>query len=174
MTGLPVISMAFTAVGSSVVASRSVEAVCDRAKNGVVVAVQAKEKNGTLLVRWTAGGPSVSIKWPGYGGWRVVLVSARLDSAEPQMGWWTRAVGRREAQYPGDPATYLRDLAAGKTLIIRPLPAVVRAADASADGANEDPSQTTVRQVTDQPVELTFDLSGLAGAITDTQGCRPK
>jgi len=176
MTGLAlVLGVAAAAMGSSSGGSRASQATCDRAKEEAVVALQAKQKNGTLLVRWWAGKPSISIKWPGYGGWRSILVSARLDVAEPQVAWWPRAVGRREAQYPGDQASYLRDLAAGKTLSIRLLPEVVPMADASVDGASDDPRHTTVPNAPDYPLELTFELSGLAAAITDAQGdCRPK
>ena len=175
MTGLMVVvGVAVAAVGSSSGGGRSSEAACDRAKDEAVVAIQAKEKKGTLLARWTAGRPSISIKWPSYGGWRPILVSARLDVAEPQVAWWPPAVGKREAQYPGDQASYLRDLAAGKTLSIRLSPEVVRMADASVDGAGDDPSHT-VAHASDYPFELTFELSGLAAAITDAQGnCRPK
>jgi len=176
MTGLMLVfGVAVSAVGSSSGGSRSSDAACDRAKEEAVVALQAKQKNGTLLVRWTAGRPSISIKWPSYGGWHPVLVSARLDVAEPQVAWWTRAVGKREAQYPGDQGSYLRDLAAGKTLTIRLSPEAVRMADASVDGASDNPWQTTVANAPDHPLELTFELSGLAAAITDAQGtCRPK
>jgi len=132
MTGLMLVfGVAVSAVGSSSGGSQFTDAACDRAKEEAVVALQAKQKNGTLLVRWAAGRPSISIKWPSYGGWHSVLVSARLDVAEPQVAWWTRAVGRREAQYPGDQSSYLRDLAAGKTLTIRLSPEAVRMADAS-------------------------------------------
>jgi hypothetical protein len=47
-------------------------------------------------------------------------------------------------------------------------------ADASVDGAGDDPSHT-VAHGSDYPFGLTFDLSGLAAAITDAKGnCRPK
>jgi hypothetical protein len=101
-------------------------------------------------------------------------VSARLDVTEPQVAWWTRAVGKREAQYPGDQSSYLRDLAAGKTLTIRLSPEAVRMADASVDGASDDPRQTTVASAPDHPLELTFELSGLAAAIDAQGNCRPK
>jgi len=70
-----------------------------------------------------------------------------VDVAEPQVAWWTRAVGKREAQYPGDQSSYLRDLAAGKTLTIRLSPEAVRMADASVDGARDDPRRRPWRLI---------------------------
>jgi len=175
MTGLvAVLGVAVAAVGSSTSGIRSGELPCQRSKDGAVVELRAKDDKGKLLVRWTAGRPSISIKWPDYGGTPSVLVSAQLDQAKASVALWPRAVGRREVQYPGDQASYLRDLVAGKALNIRLSPEAVRMADASLDGTNDDPWRTTVPHATGPPVQLMFDLSGLPAAVTLVQSnCGP-
>jgi len=175
MAGLMVVlGVAVAAVGSSTSGLRSGEWRCQRSKDGAVVELRAQDNKGMLLVRWTAGRVSISIKWPDYGGTRSVLVSAQLDQAKPSVALWTRAVGRREVQYSGDQASYLRDLAAGKTLTIRLSPEAVRMADASSDGISDDPRRTTVPHAAGPPVQLMFDLSGLPAAVTVMQAnCGP-
>jgi hypothetical protein len=175
MTGLMlVLGAAVAAGGSGTSAIRSGEWRCQRSKDGAVVELRAKDDKGTLLVRWTAGRPSISIKWADYGGTRSVLVSAQFDQVKPSVALWSRGVGRREVRYPGDQAAYLRDLAAGKTLNIRLSPEAVRMADASSDGTSDDPWRTTVPHAAGPPVQLTFDLSGLPAAVTLVQSnCGP-
>jgi hypothetical protein len=169
-----VLGLAVAAGGSSTSGIRSGEWRCQRSKDGAVVELRAKDDKGTLLVRWTAGRPSISIKWPDYVGTRSALVSAQLDQARPSVAFWPRAVGRREVQYPGDQASYLRDLAAGKALDIRLPPEAVRMADASSDGTSDDSWNTTVPHAAGQPVHLMFDLSGLPAAVTLVQSnCGP-
>jgi len=175
MTGLMVVlGVTVAAVGSSTSVVRSGEWRCQRSNDGAVVELRAQDDKGTLLVRWTAGRPSISIKWPDYGGTRSVLVWAQRDEAKPSVALWPRAVGRREVQYPGDQASYLRDLVAGKILTIRLPPEAVRTADASSDGTSDDSWRTTVPHAAGSPVQLMFDLSGLPAAVTLLQSnCGP-
>jgi hypothetical protein len=144
------------------------EWTCHRARDGTlqaVLGVQSNENNGILLVRCSGGKPSISLKWDIPAGSQPTLIITRLDQAEPSSSLWSRAIDRREAEYPGDDVAYLQALRGAKALALRVSPYPVPVADAGSD-STQNPMPATF----DFPVGMTFSLSGLGAAILETQG----
>ena len=102
------------------------------------------------------------------GGWGPLLVTTQLDDAEPTNAWWPRSVDRKELQFAGDQAAYLRALQAGRTLGVRLTPDAIPVADARSSG--DDTSQNVKPPIIDVPLAMTFDLAGLGAAISAAQG----
>lgn len=140
-------------------------------RKGVVVEAAAAEGNGTLVVRCAAGEATVSLKWHDYRGSRPILIKAQLDRSAPFQGWWPKAVGKREVQYPGDQASLVRGLRASKKLVVKVSPEAVFSADAGADGNIDNPPQTVAGIL---PLQMTFMLSDVAAALAEAHGsCGP-
>ena len=98
--------------------ARPGEWTCDRAtdRSLAILTALSMEKNATLVVRCSAGKPRISLGWGMAGGSGPVLVTTQIDDAEPTNAWWPRSVDRKEFQFAGDQAAYLRALQAGRTL----------------------------------------------------------
>jgi hypothetical protein len=155
---------------------------CHRAKDGspqAVLGVVSNENNGMLLVRCTSGRPTISLKWGNYAGSHSTSVTMRLDQGESALSSWQPSTDRKEAQYPGDHAAYLRDLQQRKTLSVRltpyPVTPFVPVANVGLDGVTHDASRKTIPPAVDPPLEMTFTLAGLGAAILEAQGsCGPQ
>ena len=168
LVGLAGLALIVGAVASA--RTLNTDAATNRTKS-VVVEAAAAEENGTLLVRCAAGEATVFLKWRDYRGSRPILIKAQLDRSAPFQGWWPKAVGKREVQYPGDQAWLVRGLRASKTLVVKLSPEAVFSADAGVEGNSDNPPQTVAGIL---PLQMTFRLSDLAAALAEAQGsCGP-
>ena len=151
--------------------ARPGEWTCDRATDSslAILTALSKERNATLVVRCSAGKPRISLRWGMAGGSGPVLVTTQLDDAEPTSAWWPRSVDRKEFQFAGDQAAYLRGLQAGKALGVRLTPEAVPVADAGSSGVGDATSQNVKPPIIDVPLVMTFDLTGLGAAISAAQ-----
>jgi hypothetical protein len=168
LVGLAGLTFIVGAAGSA--ATLNAEAVAHPTKS-VVVEAAAAEGNGTLFVRCASGEATVFLKWRDYRGSGPILIKAQLDGAAPLLGWWPKAVGKREVQYSGDQAWLIRGLRVSKTLVVKLSPEAVFSADAGVDGNIDNPPQTVAGIL---PLQMTFKLSDLAAALANAQGtCGP-
>ena len=146
---------------------------CDRANDGgssAVLTTLSREKNAALMVRCSAGKPSVSLRWGMAGGRGPFLVATRVDDGDWTKTWWLRSGDRHGIQFAGDQSAYLRALRVGKTLAVRLTPEAPPVADARSSGVDDGAPQDVKLLTIDIPLEMTFDLTGLAEAISEAHG----
>ena len=146
---------------------------CNRSSDGgssAVLTALSRENNAALVVRCSAGKPSFSLKWGMAGGSGPVLVATRVDDGEWTRTWWPRSVDRKEFQFTGDQSAYLHALRVGKTLAVRLTPEAAPVADARSSGVDDGAPQNVKLPTIDTPLEMTFDLTGLAAAISEAHG----
>lgn len=173
MKDLIVLIAIATSAAAPVSSARAGEWTCKRGGDGhswSVLTASSKENSGTLVVRCTAGQPSLSLRWGIAGSPGPVLVTMRLDDGESTSTWWLRSVDRREFRFAGDPAAYLRALQVGKSLAVRLTPEAVPVADARSSGVDDEGSRNVKPPTIDVPLTMTFDLTGLAAAIGEAHG----
>jgi len=153
--------------------ARPGEWTCDRAQDGssrAILTSLSRDSSGTLVVRCSAGKPSISLRWGMAGGSGPVLITTRLDDGEPTSAWWLRSVNRKEFQFTGDHSAYLRALRVGKTLAVRLAPDAVPVADARSSGVDDEASRNLRPPTVDVPLATTFDLASLGAAISEARG----
>lgn len=173
MKDLIVLVAISTFAAPPVTSARPGQWTCNRAQDGgswAVLTTVSREKNAALVVRCSAGKSSISLKWGMAGGSGPVLVTTRVDDGEWTRTWWPRSVDRKESQFAGDQSAYLRALRGGETLTVRLTPEPAPVADARSSGVDDGAPQNVKLPTVDIPLEMSFDLTGLAAAISEAHG----